>query len=288
MSSDDVISWGLARRCVSDLRSETNNRSERLSQVLLGDAVCILEEQSDWYHVRMERDGYSGWVHANAILRADLQEVKAYQEECDVCVIAEMLPARLPESSTSQIEDQRDFVGKLPFGLRLHMVDRHNQQAILRHPDGTLWQVSTNGLLERERWPLPNEQGIEFTLSFIHRMIGVPYLWGGRTPFGYDCSGLTQTFLNFTGLKVPRDADQQFMAGIPLLDSPRPGDLLFFGEAGSQRYANVTHVAISLGGDEIIHANGAAWSISINSLDSSSHLYRSWLKEQLIGIRRFG
>jgi cell wall-associated NlpC family hydrolase len=96
--------------------------------------------------------------------------------------------------------------------------------------------------------------------------------------------------LRFLGLHAPRDADQQFQAGVPVEETPLPGDLLFFGESGerrSLRFANITHVAISLGGTEFIHANGAAWGVSYNSLEPGSPRYRAWLHDHLVGVRRF-
>jgi cell wall-associated NlpC family hydrolase len=91
------------------------------------------------------------------------------------------------------------------------------------------------------------------------------------------------------GVAIPRDADQQFRAGMPVEGAPRAGDLLFFGEATDlgDEYTRITHVAISLGGDEFIHANAAAWGVSYNSLDPAAPNYRAWLREHWIGTRRF-
>jgi len=107
--------------------------------------------------------------------------------------------------------------------------------------------------------PKANAAGIAFTIDLIKPFVGIPYLWGGRSPYGYDCSGLAQTFWRFMGVQIPRDADQQFRAGKIVKGPPRPGDLLFFGGDDNlidQRHQRITHVAISLGGDDLIHANG--------------------------------
>jgi cell wall-associated NlpC family hydrolase len=159
--------------------------------------------------------------------------------------------------------------------------------AQVRLPDNRLWWVESQGLLPYDRCPKPDAEGIDFTLRLMQRFIGVPYHWGGRTPFGFDCSGLSQTFLSFLGVSAPRDASQQFLAGVPVEGARQPGDLLFFGETLKNKRVKVTHVAISLGGDEIIHANGVTWNTAYNSLDPQSPIYRGWLRSTLVGVRRF-
>jgi pimeloyl-ACP methyl ester carboxylesterase len=282
--------WGIVSRSVTDLRRATSNQSERVSQALLGEAVQILEEQGDWCYVRMQQDGYLGWIARSAVLQTSLDDLRAYQSACNARVIAELLPARmtepLPFGETGQIE----LAGKLPFGIPVYISEWKKEQCLLILPDGSHRLVSSHGLLEKNQLPGPSPAGINFVLDLIKRFIGVPYLWGGRTPFGYDCSGLSQTFLSMLGVHIPRDADQQFQVGSPAEQPFLPGDLLFFGEqaeANSQRFAHISHVAISLGGDELIHSNGTAWGVSINSLEPESPLFRPWLRDNLFGAKRY-
>jgi cell wall-associated NlpC family hydrolase len=125
----------------------------------------------------------------------------------------------------------------------------------------------------------------------MRRFIGTPYLWGGRSPFGFDCSGFAGTFWGFLGVTLPRDADQQYLQGAPVEGAPQPGDLIYFGEhdpdQSNSRYASIDHVAISLGGDEVLHATSSAGGVVINSLNPNSPIYRAWLRENLAGVRRF-
>jgi cell wall-associated NlpC family hydrolase len=88
------------------------------------------------------------------------------------------------------------------------------------------------------------------------------------------------------GVQIPRDADQQMRAAQPVSGAPLPGDLLFFGEQNGGGHRPISHVAISLGGSEMIHANGAAWGISCNGLESASPLYSAWLHDNLAGVGR--
>ncbi len=282
--------WALCNRAVSDLRSEPRSLAERVSQALLGEVVRPLEESGDWTLVQMERDGYIGWIHRAALHHCSREQAIAYQATCRVRVLAELLHAR-----TTPQTDIGAEAGKLPFGINLPVEGHLDAATQVRLPDGRLWWVDSSGLLPVELWPAPNHPGISFTLDLIRRFVGVPYLWGGRSPFGFDCSGFAAAFWDFLGIRLPRDADQQFQIGQPISGDYRPGDLLFFGSLASEqtdvrqqdRFAAITHVAISLGGEELIHANGAAWGVSYNSLDPSSSRYRPWLREHLAGARRY-
>ncbi len=161
----------------------------------------------------------------------------------------------------------------------------------MRLPDGRLWWVQRSGQLPLEQAPQPNQAGIAAALERIQRFVGVPYLWGGRSPYGYDCSGLAQTFMAVLGLQIPRDADQQCHAGKPIEGKPQPGDLLFFADRkaarASARHQAITHVAISLGEELVVHATGATWCTTLNSLNPDHPLYRPWLRENLVDVRRY-
>jgi pimeloyl-ACP methyl ester carboxylesterase len=278
--------WALVNRAVIDLRREPRRLSERLSQALLGETVRILGENGDWVHVRLERDGYLGWAQASGLLVTTEAQAKNYQLACQARVVAELLPA-----SHTPARQPEDLAGKLPFGIRVLVETEQGDAACIRLPDGRLWWVARDGLLPRQRWPKPDASGRAYGLDLIRRFLGIPYLWGGRSPYGFDCSGLAGAYWELLGVVLPRDADQQFQAGIPVEGPPKPGDLLFFGErdAGqpSTRIDSITHVAISLGGDEVIHATGSASGVALNSLNPTSPIYYAWLRENLAGVRRF-
>jgi cell wall-associated NlpC family hydrolase len=126
-----------------------------------------------------------------------------------------------------------------------------------------------------------------FALDLMRRCVGVPFLPGGRTPFGFDAAGLAQTLWGFLGIGIPRYAPQQFAAGRPVEGEPHPGDLVFFGEPAGGGERAISHVAISLGGDDLIHANRHTWSVAVHSLNATSSVYHAWLCDNLAGVRRY-
>ena len=282
---DETSPWALVNRSVTDLRRAPRSLAERVSQALLGESLRLLGEpdENGWVRVRLERDGYLGWMQAQALHICSQAEVQAYQAACDHKVFAGLLSAR------TQISYKP--AGKLPFGVSLPVDELDEALALVRLPDGRRWRVELSGLLPLAQSLKSNAEGLAFALDLMHSFIGVPYLWGGRSAFGIDCSGFAGAFYGFMGVNIPRDADQQFRDGIVVDGAAQPGDLLFFGEQRDdrphERFGAITHVAISLGGDEIIHSNGAAWGVSYNSLNPQQSGYSAQLRQLLAGVRRF-
>lgn len=290
---EDSTPWALVNRNVTDLRRSPQRFSERQSQILLGEAVRILEDRGEWALVRLEEDGYIGWVKTAALYRCEKGEVDSYQASGNALVRAGLAQAYTGPDSAAQ-------AGLLPFGVLVPVVDMQGGMAAVCLPDGRRWWVKQDDLLPLEQRPKPDREGFERTLELLKGFTGVPYLWGGRTPFGFDCSGLAQAFLRFTGLKPRRDAGQQMQQGRVVEGEFQPGDLLFFGTVVEflvppgeppDRSTDIYHVAISLGGDEFIHSTGSTDSVTFNSLNPESPPsyapYSPSLKTDLVGARRY-
>ncbi|HSD84627.1 MAG TPA: alpha/beta fold hydrolase, partial [Anaerolineae bacterium] len=282
---NDETPWALVKRGIADVRRTHDGASEQTTQLLLGETVRVLENRGFWALVRGERDGYIGWTRTSALQLSDRKSVRAYQKSANVLVKVGLARSfARPASGQPQ-------VGTLPFGVELPMIEARRGWAAIRLPDERVCWVKEADLLPLAKRPKPTAAGIGFTLDLIKLFVGAPYTWGGRSPYGYDCSGLAQVFWGFMGVLIPRDADQQFRAGKIVTGKPRPGDLLFFGgddrNLRDTRHQRITHVALSLGGDEIIHANGTTWNIAYNSLNPASPVCRADLRESLVGVRRY-
>jgi pimeloyl-ACP methyl ester carboxylesterase len=274
--------WALVNRPVADLRREPRFLAERVSQALLGEVVRVLDQHGDWARARLEETGYLGWIDSQALYAAcGAADVAAYRAACDWVVVAAFAPVYLTPPPEGQM------VTRLPFGARVAARNGGGRWMRFRMPDGREAWAAQADLLPLAECPRPDAGGIARGLEVFKGFAGTPYLWGGRTPYGFDCSGFAQAFWGFLGVSIPRDADQQFGAGTPVGGSAQPGDLLFFGGEDAEAHRAITHVAISLGNSDVIHANGATGSVAYNSLDPDRPLYRAWLRDHLAGVRRY-
>lgn len=213
------------------LRKERNDRSEMVSQLLFGEHFEILENQSKWAYIKSAYDKYEGWI--------DQKQIE-YISETEYLKLNSVIP---------------HYSGELFDFLKINNL----QLAILSlgatlpnyHP--TLFTVNQNqfsyeGAVFNQQ--LPKKNLVNIGLMYLN----TPYLWGGKTPFGIDCSGFTQMVYKLGGYYLHRDANQQAKQGLTLnfLEEAVAGDLAFF----DNELGNIIHVGILMGKNQIIHASG--------------------------------
>ena len=230
---------------VANMYSATTEDSDVVSQAIIGSNVVTLEVRGNWARVRTA-DQYPGWMLGDALRK--LGESGAYGRSGQV-VQVEGLFANLYSETDVALHKP---VVSVPFETRLEVVaeGKGNNAGWLqvRLPDQRIAWIQS-GDINRDPQPLTIAQSI----ALAKRFLGLPYLWGGRSSYGYDCSGFTQMLVRSRGITMPRDADlQAAWEGVEAVDRKdlRAGDLLFFGSG----VGKITHTAMYIGGGEFIHA----------------------------------
>jgi hypothetical protein len=261
--------FGVVTLAALDARPRPDHRSELVSQLLLGETVRVLaaDDAGHWLRVRNERDGYAGWVRGWGIRPLDAMAAARWGRRA-MARIADAYAPVTAEPGRGHVLTPAFWNGRLVAGRAR---GRHRQVEL---PDGRRGWIRATALARAGRPP-----GI---VARIRLLLGTPYLWGGRTPLGFDCSGFVQQLLWEQGVSLPRDAQQQHDATrCSALDarSLRLGDLVYFG---TSRKA-VGHVALALGRGYYAHCRGC---VRINSLFPDNQMYDNELFDQVVGYGR--
>jgi gamma-D-glutamyl-L-lysine dipeptidyl-peptidase len=271
-ASFGATKYALVRAAIAPLYAEPRLPGTQISQLVLGMRVELLSRNGDWIRIRGE-DGYIGWAHTGYLQPGE----DAWALGWERASFGEPVV-----SLGAQLVDQDGRVlTRLPWGARLL---RHTGAYLL--PDGRSGQVANGEVVDVDRladWFPPRGESIART---ARRWFGAPYIWGGVTLNGVDCSGFTQAVMWMHGIALPRDSDLQAAASVGVevdteLQELRAGDLLFFAEEG----ARVSHVAIGLGGSLIIHSALGNGGVDVNDLSGDKPLEQRLLR-MLVRVRR--
>lgn len=243
----------LVRAALAPLYRKPTMNSTQLSQYVLGHRLTLLSRHGSFWRVRGE-DGHIGWVHTGYLQRGKPDWALAWERaEGGDPVVSLGATLRDPADNT---------FARLPWGARV--IQLAPGRILL--PDGRAGTLGSGEVVGTDRladrFP-PRGESITRTAD---RWMGAPYLWGGVTPGGVDCSGLIQSVFWIHGVALPRDSDMQTRLGAEVrpgddFSDLLPGDLLFFAERG-----RVNHVALSLGGPRIIHAAASNGGVGVNDL----------------------
>jgi hypothetical protein len=218
----------LVNRGFADLHADPDPGSERVDQAHYGERFTLLGRDEEWFFAQGP-DHFFGWIWAE-----HLDEV-APPERRIVSVVA----ADVRSAPT----DAAPVIDRLPVASPLAIQERQGDWLRVSSDGWTLFRDTVDVSQLPNRFPRPGD-----IIRTAECFLGVPYLWGGTTVEGLDCSGLSQLVYRLNGVALDRDADQQAMEGRPVGTTARAGDLLFFGDEG------VTHVAIATAEREFLHA----------------------------------
>ena len=226
------MQYGICSLSVVPLRNEPADTSELVTQVLYGDFFKILEQRKNWSRIRLAFDSYEGWIDNKQYLEISEDNYNYLNKETP----------KLSIDLVEFIEDSNKQLHPILLGSSL------NGLSLLNH--------SHDGNTIEEK--IDKENIIKTAFLYLN----TPYLWGGKTPFGIDCSGFTQMVYKLNGYKLLRDASQQATQGeaLSFIEESEPGDLAFFDNSDGK----IVHVGIIMKDNHIIHAHGK---VRVDGLD---------------------
>ncbi|MFP2994407.1 C40 family peptidase [Spongiivirga sp. MCCC 1A20706] len=249
------MQYGICNLGVVPLRLDPRDASEQVSQVLYGELFKVLEQRKKWSRIRLAFDKYEGWIDNKQYVEID------------------------EEQYNTLVNDQQALSSDL-----IDFVSDHNKQ-LLPIPLGSC--IHNNEIFEHnfDGNKISGQNKKEDLISTAFLYLNTPYLWGGKTPFGIDCSGFTQMVYKLNGYQLLRDASQQATQGeaLSFIEESEPGDLAFFdNEEGV-----ITHVGIIMKDHYIIHAHGKVRIDRIDhtgifNLDTKKHSHKLRVIKKII------
>lgn len=218
------MKYGLCNLSIVPLRAESSDRSELVSQILYGETFKVLENRKKWSKIRLHFDSYEGWIDNKQFTEISKEDYKNLNE----------LPTQLSSDLVHFITSEDNQLITIAMGSNVAVTKFLNHE----YEGNKVENV------------LPKEALIDTALLYLNS----PYLWGGKSPFGIDCSGFTQMVYKLCGYSLLRDASQQASQGEPLsfIEESEPGDLAFF----DNEEGDIVHVGIIMEDHYIIHAHG--------------------------------
>lgn len=229
----ESIDYGVARLSIIPVRKEPSEKAELVTQLLFGEHYEALETSGagDWIRVRNSFDRYEGWISGNQHHSVS-RDYFLYNEKAEFKITTDL--------TTSILYNKRRQV--IVMG------------SIIPISSAELFRMEERFAFNGEAKNLGQRRDYEFLKATALRYAGAPYLWGGKSPFGIDCSGFVQMVFKICGYRLDRDSQQQAKQGKPVggIENKKPGDLAFFKRSSEK----ISHVGIVLEGGKVIHASG--------------------------------
>ncbi len=241
------MSLGLCNLSIVPVRISNSDKSEMITQLIYGDLFNIIEEKDNWTKIKCEFDNYEGWIDCKQYVKLDKNEIIKRDDQKYSYDLVEF------------IENNNKELITISIGSNISNIELLNHKYGGRSISGKQTKDSI----------------ISTAMLYLH----TPYLWGGKTPFGIDCSGFTQMVYKINGYKLLRDAKEQATQGetLSFIEESEPGDLAFFNNDEDE----IIHVGIILKNNYIIHASGK---VRIDRLDQTG-IYNNDINQHTHSLR---
>jgi gamma-D-glutamyl-L-lysine dipeptidyl-peptidase len=249
---------------IADIRAKQFNRSERISQGLYNELIEVMENDNKMSLVKFP-DGYQGWIGNQFTSNHN-----SFEGQGPYIVQSHLAPAyEKPDTSTR-------ILTYIPYGCYLYGAVLAGYLKIISERYGTIFIREVDLIDESSLIPPANIESDKLVLE-AEKFFGTPYLWGGRSFYGIDCSGFVAAIAARFGVRLPRDSKDQITQGTAIERAEvRRGDLIFFPG----------HVALAISNDLFIHSSREKGGIAYNSLDPKSSIYNHTLVEKYLTARR--
>ena len=270
--------YGIINNSVSNLRKNPSHSSELVSQTILGTGVSILKKEGEWYLIQTP-DKYISWIDHGGIVPMSKEKYDNYFAS-DIGVFTR------PYGFSYETKKKNKVVSDLVLGSALKIVEIRSKHTKYEYPDGRIAWIE-NRLMNSISSIRGMNYSIQNLLENAHSLIGVPYLWGGTSSKGFDCSGYTKSVYLMNGYILPRDASQQVKEGTLVDDSRNwnlleAGDLMFFGYYKDDKL-RIDHVSIWLGDGYFIQSSK---NVRISSVYSDNLNFDDYHMAKYIESRR--
>lgn len=224
--------YGVCLQSMIPVRSAPAESAEMTTQLLFGEHYTILEQEGKWTHLRSGVDQYEGWIDRKLVVPLSPEDFNALSAAQPV---TQQIISLLKNSlNNTQIP--------IPAGSRLPLMNENGDISLAGHQYHYKHELKTISATGQN------------AVTYASHFLNAPYLWGGKTLLGIDCSGLSQVVYRILGIELPRDASQQVTAGeaVNFIDDGQPGDLAFF----DNEEGDIIHVGLLMSPKAIIHASG--------------------------------
>jgi len=273
---------GVVKISVANLRDAPKHSAQLVTQATLGMPVKVYKKEGSWYYIQTP-EGYLAWVDYGGIENMTEEEFANWKSQ------EKLIFTEPTGNSYSEADSDSQTVSDLVAGNILELVSEENNFYRVEYPNGKKAFIEKAYAQPYKDWLTSLDQTEEDLVATSYKLMGLPYLWGGTSPKGVDCSGYTKTIFFLNGMVIPRDASQQIHTGDVVdtdknFENLQKGDLLFFGKPATDSTSErVIHVGMWIGDNKFIHSMGE---VHISNFDTEAEDFDEYNYNRYLRTKR--